>query len=133
MSRYCRIHLNLTDGPLSSGDDSGGAGLPSASTHGLSHGAASADVGVLDEGKEPETQVYSHRQHVGQTAPQRRQPKGGDQQHVRVSRPVIECGFSSAGVAVGEFRRMMLIDANLFFPLPILETAWVEVESYSTD
>ena len=37
-----------------SGDDGSRAGLPFAAAHGLSHGAASADAGVLDEGEEPE-------------------------------------------------------------------------------
>lgn len=67
------------------GDDGGGAGLPAAPAHGLSHGAAPADAGVLDEGAEPEAQVLPHRQHPGQTAPQRRQPQGGDQHLLRVS------------------------------------------------
>lgn len=68
-----------------SGDDGGGAGLPAAPAHGLSHGAAPADAGVLDEGAEPEAQVLPDRQHPGQAAPQRRQPQGGDQQLLRVS------------------------------------------------
>lgn len=67
------------------GDDGGGAGLPAAPANGLSHGAAPADAGVLDEGAEPEAQVLPHRQHLGQTAPQRRQPQGGDQHLLRVS------------------------------------------------
>lgn len=37
-----------------SGDDGSRAGLPSAPSHGLSHGAAPTDAGVLDEGEEPE-------------------------------------------------------------------------------
>ena len=52
-----------------SGDDGGRAGLSASPTHGLSHGAASADARVLDEGEEPEAQVLTHRQHPGQTAP----------------------------------------------------------------
>lgn len=68
-----------------SGDDGGGAGLPAAPSHGLSHGAASADAGVLDEGKEPEAEVLPHRQHPGQAAAERCQPQGGDQHLLRVS------------------------------------------------
>lgn len=68
-----------------SGDDGGGAGLPAAPAHGLSHGAAPADARVLDEGEEPEAQVLPDRQHPRQTAPQRRQPQGGDQHLLRVS------------------------------------------------
>lgn len=36
------------------GDDGSGARLPAAPAHGLSHGAASADAWVLDEGEKPE-------------------------------------------------------------------------------
>lgn len=68
-----------------SGDDGRGAGLPAAPSHGLPHGAAPADAGVLDEGEKPEAQILSHRQHLGQAAPQRRQPQGGDQYLLRVS------------------------------------------------
>lgn len=71
--------------PPPSGDDGGGAGLPAAPAHGLPHGAAPADAGVLDEGEEPEAQVLPHRQHLGQAAPQRRLPQDGDQQLLGVS------------------------------------------------
>lgn len=37
-----------------SGDDGSGTGLPAAPAHGLSHGAAPVDAGVLDEGEKPE-------------------------------------------------------------------------------
>lgn len=67
------------------GDDGGRAGLPAAPAHGLPHGAAPADARVLDEGEKPEAQVLPYRQHPGQTAPQRRQPQGGDQHLLRVS------------------------------------------------
>lgn len=67
------------------GDDGGRAGLPAAPADGLPHGAAPADARVLDEGEKPEAQVLPYRQHPGQTAPQRRQPQGGDQHLLRVS------------------------------------------------
>lgn len=82
----CGIALALIGTPSRpSGDDGSGAGLPVAPAHGLSHGAAPADAGVLDEGEEPEAQVLSHRQHPGQAAPQRRLPQDGDQQLLGVS------------------------------------------------
>ncbi len=68
-----------------SGDDGSRAGLPTATAHGLPHGAAPAHARVLDEGEKPEAQVLPHRQHPGQAAPQRRQPQGGDQHLLRVS------------------------------------------------
>lgn len=70
---------------MPSGDDSSRAGLPAAPTHGLSHGAAPADVGVLDEGEKPEAQILPNCQHFGQAASQRRKPQGGDQHLLRVS------------------------------------------------
>ena len=66
---------------LSPGDQRGGAGLPAAPTHGLSHGAASAHAGLLGEGEEHAAQVHPDRGHVGQAHPQRGQPQGGHQQH----------------------------------------------------
>lgn len=77
------MFLTMTSCP--SGDDGSRAGLPAAPAHGLSHGAAPADVGVLDEGEKPEAQVLPYRQHPGQAAPQCRQPQGGDQHLLRVS------------------------------------------------
>lgn len=82
-SSSCRSSERL---PAPSGDDGGGAGLPAAPPHGLPHGAAPADAGVLDEGAEPEAQVLPHRQHAGQAAAQRRLPQDGDQQLLGVSR-----------------------------------------------
>lgn len=70
---------------LSLGDDCGGAGLSSAPSYGLPHGAAPAHVGVLGEGEEPEAQVLPNRQHPGQASPQRRHPQGGHQHILGVS------------------------------------------------
>lgn len=81
---YCHEPL-FTMTSCCSGHDGSRAGLPAAPTHGLSHGAASADAGVLDEGEEPEAQVLTHRQHPGQAASQCCQPQGGDQHQLRVS------------------------------------------------
>lgn len=57
MSKISMIQTSF----IFSGDDGGGAGLPAAPTHGLSHGAAPADARVLDEGEEPEAQVLPYR------------------------------------------------------------------------
>ena len=66
---------------LPPGDQRGGAGLPAAPAHGLSHRAAPAHAGLLGEGEEPAAQVHPDRGHAGQADPQRRQPEGGHQQH----------------------------------------------------
>lgn len=66
-------------------DDCGGAGLSSAPSYGLPHGAAPAHVGVLGEGEEPEAQILPDRQHPGQAAPQRRHTQSGHQHILRGS------------------------------------------------
>lgn len=67
MLPICQTIFTTTS--CSSGHDGSRAGLPVAPAHGLSHGVAPTDAGVLDEGEEPEAQILPHRQHLGQAAP----------------------------------------------------------------
>lgn len=66
---------------LPPGDKRRGAGLSAASTHGLPNGATPAYAGLLGEREEPAAQIHPDCGHAGQAHPQRRQPKGGHQQH----------------------------------------------------
>lgn len=50
---------------LASGDKCRGAGLPTASTDGLSHSTTPAHVGLLGEGEEPAAQIHPDCGHAG--------------------------------------------------------------------
>lgn len=61
------------------------AGLPAASTHGLSQRSAPAHVGLLAKGPQQPAQVQPDRQQPGQDDPQSQHAEGHDPVIIRVS------------------------------------------------
>lgn len=67
------------------GDKRHRAGLPLASTHGLSQYTTPANAGLLAEGPQRASPLRRHRQHPGQDDPESHQPQSRSQHPISVS------------------------------------------------